>query len=95
MKLTLLQDVPTPPTGELATSCVTFLITWAPLAIILILWLLYLKRMGFTSRGGYIKRSEDHMERVEQTLTRIEEHLRKIAERENDRTRRGEGNNEG
>lgn len=70
------------PTGS-AEGCLTILITWAPIIIFLVVWLWYMRRMGyFTKNGGYIKRCENHMDRVEQTLDKIEEHLRKLAEQD-------------
>ena len=71
------------PPAESTSSCLTFIITWAPFAFLIIIWALYMRRLGyFSKRGGYLKRTEDHMERVEKTLGQIEEHLRKLAERD-------------
>lgn len=75
----------TAPADDVTSSCLTFVITWAPFVVLLSFWLLYMRRMGyFSKRRGYIQRSEEHMERVEQTLDKIEEHLRKLAERNDD-----------
>lgn len=64
------------------TGCVTIFITWAPVAALLAIWAVFMRRMGYFSRkSGYVERSEDHMDRVEQTLNKIEEHLRNIANR--------------
>ena len=65
-----------------ASGWLVALISWAPIIVLIVLWWLLVRRMGyFSKRGGYVKRSEEHMDRVEQTLSKIEEHLRKIAER--------------
>lgn len=78
--IVLLQTAPPPESGP---ACLTAILTWAPFLLLIGIWLLTMRRMGyFSKRRGYVKRSEDHMDRVEQTLTRIEEHLRKIAERD-------------
>ena len=69
-------------TDHASTGCVTVFITWAPVVVLIAIWALFMRRMGYFSRkSGYVKRSEDHMDRVEQTLNKIEEHLRNIVNR--------------
>jgi len=66
-----------------SVSCLTAVITWAPLIALLAFLIVMVRRMGyFRKRGGYINRTQEHMDRVEQTLSKIEEHLRKLAERD-------------
>ena len=79
--LILLQAVPASPPE---VNFIAALLTWAPVIALGVLFWFLTRRMGyFSKKNGYVKRCEDHMERVEQTLLKIEGHLRVLAEREN------------
>ncbi len=68
--------------AEPKIGCLTALITWAPIVVLVVFFAVMVRRMGyFSKKGGYMNRSLEHMDRVEQTLTKIEEHLRTLVER--------------
>lgn len=61
-----------------------FAFGWLPVIIIIVVWLLFMRKMGGKKLGKQVDRSLEHMDRLEQqnqsileTLQRIEKHLRR------------------
>ena len=71
--------------AERQNSFVTALITWLPLLFLIVLWVLFFRRIP--GKGGYreyMRVSQERIERIEGHLADIAVSLRKIAE-SNDR----------
>ncbi|TAN39342.1 MAG: hypothetical protein EPN25_11810 [Nitrospirae bacterium] len=45
--------------------------TWGPIIVIAIIWIYFMRKMRFGKQGDYIKRANDHMDKVEALLERI------------------------
>ena len=51
-------------------------ITWAPLLLILAVWVFFMKKLKFSRQGELIERNLQHMDRVEKLLENILDELR-------------------
>ena len=70
-----------PPDSPLMTA----LITWAPVIFLIGLWVFFMRRMGWGSKGGYreyMRISQEKIVQIEQHLADIAHSLKRIADKE-------------
>lgn len=57
---------------------VDLIVNWAPLAVLLVVWFFFMRRMSKGRVGHQIERSLDHMEKAEAHMARVESKLDRI-----------------
>jgi hypothetical protein len=69
--------------GSRPSALATILYTWAPMLVVVGLWIFFMRGMRWFGKGGYkgyIKASQDHMDSIDQSLQRIATQLERLVE---------------
>ena len=75
-------------TKDTESPFLSLLFTWAPVLVLVLFWLFFMRNMGGGAKGGYreyLRTSREKTELIERHLADIAQSLRTIAEKERER----------